>query len=298
MKLKDLKFLAKKDKSTQAIYAAAFIVIAFGAYGYFSSASQLKGVRSELATKENRIKELELSLENSKNENMNLTDALIVEQSKMKLFEDQIKQITGAVSGLEKLSKTDPQLLQKYSKIYFLNEHYVPSDVKIINPEYLYNKDNSQLIHGGVVKHLDRMMNNAKSSNIDLKIVSAYRSFGTQSSLKSSYKVTYGSGANKFSADQGYSEHQLGTTLDFTTSESGAAFTNFEKTDAYEWLKGNAYKFGFILSYPQNNDYYIFEPWHWRFVGVSLAIYLYENNISFYDLDQREIDKYLVQIFD
>jgi D-alanyl-D-alanine carboxypeptidase len=130
-------------------------------------------------------------------------------------------------------------------------------------------------------------------------VVSAYRSFGEQSSLKASYKRTYGAGtANSFSADQGYSEHQLGTTIDFTTTILGANFAGFDKSDAYEWLLDNAYKYGFIISYPKTNAYYTYEPWHWRFVGVELATKLHDDNQHFYDLDQRAINGYLVNLFD
>src|SRR3970282_1720772 len=128
--------------------------------------------------------------------------------------------------------------------------------------------------------------------------LSGYRSFGTQASLKSQYSVTYGSNSNSFSADQGYSEHQLGTTVDFTTKKTGETLTGFDKTPAYEWLLKNAYLFGFIFSYPKANFYYIFEPWHWRFVGVYLATYLHEQNKNFYDMPKRDIDQYLIKIFD
>ena len=136
------------------------------------------------------------------------------------------------------------------------------------------------------------------ADDVDLLVASAFRSYDTQISLKSSYKIIYGSGANKFSADQGYSEHQLGTAIDLTTSKIGGEFSKFEKDRAYQWLIGNAYKYGFILSYPKDNSYYQFEPWHWRFVGVRLATRLHDDAKFFYDLDQREIDKYLVDLFD
>ena len=84
----------------------------------------------------------------------------------------------------------------------------------------------------------------------------------------------YGSGANSFSADQGYSEHQLGTTVDFSTSSLGGSLNGFDQTEAYEWLDKNAHRFGFILSYSKDNAYYIYEPWHWRFVGKDLALYI------------------------
>ncbi len=103
--------------------------------------------------------------------------------------------------------------------------------------------------------------------------------------------------SNQFSADQGYSEHQLGTTLDFTTPIVGALLTGFETTPAYKWLVDNAHKFGFTLSYSENNKYYEYEPWHWRFVGVDLANKLHRENKYFYDLEQREIYNYLLVLF-
>ncbi len=52
------------------------------------------------------------------------------------------------------------------------------------------------------------------------------------------------------------------------------------------------------MSYPENNDYYEYEPWHWRFVGEDLARYLRNKNKYFYDLEQRKIDEYIPVLFD
>ena len=82
------------------------------------------------------------------------------------------------------------------------------------------------------------------------------------------------------------------------TTGLGGAFAGFDRTGAYQWLLANAYKYGFVLSYPANNPYYIYEPWHWRYVGVKLSTALHDQNKNFYDLDQREIDQYLADIFD
>jgi len=60
-----------------------------------------------------------------------------------------------------------------------------------------------------------------------------------------------------------------------------ALILKFNKTKAYQWLLNNAYKYGFILSYPENNEYYIYEPWHWRFVGIKLATKLHNENKFF-----------------
>jgi len=221
-----------------------------------------------------------------------------MEKLRMDEFASQISEIQGTVGILDKLSRTDPELLKKYSKIYFLNENYIPEALVKITPAFTYNYSEDYFFYSKAWPFLQELMRAASAENIDLKIISAYRSFGIQSGLKSSYKMIYGSGANQFSADQGYSEHQLGTTIDFTTSKIGASYSGFEETATYRWLLSNAYKYGFILSYPKDNEYYQFEPWHWRFVSKSLALRLQHEGKYFYDLTQRDIDQYLISFFD
>lgn len=146
---------------------------------------------------------------------------------------------------------------------------------------------------------LEKMLEEANEEGANLRVISAYRSFDEQMALKSNYTVTYGAGtANQFSADQGYSEHQLGTTLDFGTPEVTGAYLSFENTDAFKWLNENAHKYGFVLSYPKGNTYYTYEPWHWRFVGEKLAKKIYSEEKYFYEFDQRDIDEYLINLFD
>lgn len=280
------------------ILILGFIIIislGYGGYRYALTVKELKETKNNLASTtvefENKIKQLETDLSN-------LSNSLVAEQNKNNLFEGQINLIQGAVNTLEKVYKTDEELLQKYSKVYFLNENYVPANLVEIDLKYLYDKNEPLKIHANVRPFLYNLLENASSSGAAMEIISAYRSFEAQTSLKLSYKMTYGSGANQFSADQGYSEHQLGTAVDFATPELGASFSKFETTATYKWLTENAYKYGFIFSYPKQNTYYRFEPWHWRFVGVRLAEKLHDSNQYFYDLDQREIDSYLVSIFD
>ena len=246
------------------------------------------------------IDSVEWELERTRIERDDFETKYDLEKERMDILASDIGGIESIVLKLEKLSKTDPELLKKYSKVYFLSENYIPESFIKIDPEYTFNSQEDYLIYSKIWPFLKDMLEAAQKTDpqVDLKIISAYRSFGKQSALKSSYKIIYGAGANKFSADQGYSEHQLGTALDFTDSEVGASYSNFEKTPVYEWLLNNAYKYGFILSYPENNAYYQFEPWHWRFVGRDLAKKLYQENKNFYDLDQREIDQYLISFFD
>ncbi len=280
------------------------LIFGYGGYRYYLLTQEFKVAQEyfRITTDglESRVYELETSLASSTEENIKLTKDFRAEQGKNDYFDFQLKSITGTVGTLQKLSMTDPELLKKYSKVYFLNENYIPRTLTdISSSEFVYENGKSVQIHTEAWPYLQKLLEKAKQESINLKIISAYRSFGEQSSLKASYKVTYGAGtANQFSAEQGYSEHQLGTTVDFTTQDIGTSFEKFKTTSAYTWLNQNAYQYGFILSYPANNTYYQFEPWHWRFVGVALATKLHNENKNFYDLGEREIDTYLINLFD
>jgi LAS superfamily LD-carboxypeptidase LdcB len=275
-------------------------VVTIGYLGYkgYELINYKSALESEISQAKENIDSLSQTLSQTKTERDDFERKYNDEKTRMDLLSSEISSIQGTVGLLEKLNETDPELLQKYSKVYFLNENYVPRSLVDIDSEYTYNPDKDYQFYSKVYPFLQSLMSAAESDGIDIKIISAYRSFGQQSELKSEYKMVYGSGANQFSADQGYSEHQLGTAVDFTTSEIGSTFTSFEKTEAYQWLQDNAYKYGFILSYPEDNDYYQFEPWHWRFVSRALAERLHEDGKNFYDLDQRSIDQYLLFFFD
>ncbi|MEK7586550.1 MAG: D-alanyl-D-alanine carboxypeptidase family protein [Patescibacteria group bacterium] len=266
-------------------------------------AQELATTKTEFASStarfEGEVAKLNDELAQARDENKSLNNDLEAEVERNDGFDKQIKGLAGTIGKLDKLSKTDKELLQKYSKVYFLNEHYVPEKLIEIDPLYVSSTEEKEQIHAKVWPFLERLLKRAKRDEQELKIISAFRSFSEQTSLKASYKFTYGAGtANQFSADQGYSEHQLGTTIDFSTTALGNAFEGIDKTEAYKWLKDNAYKYGFTLSYPENNVYYKFEPWHWRFVGEELATKLHDAGKYFYDLDQRELDTYLLVIFD
>ncbi len=214
-------------------------------------------------------------------------------------YKEEVGTISGTVSDLEKLTKTDPELLQKYSKVFFLNEHYAPARLTEIINQYEYDESRNMKISSQVWPYLEDMLKASLVDDKEIYVFSAYRSFDEQNALKDQYSIIYGVGtANQFSADQGYSEHQLGTTIDLITTGIGGTLEDFEKTIAYQWLLNNAYKFGFTMSYPDNNDFYVFEPWHWRFVGVKLATQLNNDRKNFYDLDQRDIDEYLIYLFE
>ncbi|MEI6296904.1 MAG: M15 family metallopeptidase [bacterium] len=261
---------------------------------------------STTAALSQNTQELSQNITNLRAQGIGLSNTLSSTQQNIEAVTTQVNgvkqnigSISGAVGTLQKLAQIDPELLKKYSKVYFLNENYTPAHLTSIPSDYLYNSSSSEQFITEAWPHLKNLLDTAKNDGMTLYIKSAYRSFAEQKSLKSLYTVVYGAGtANSFSANQGYSEHQLGTTLDFITKGLGGKVDGFEKTNVYQWLLANAHRFGFELSFPKGNNYYVHEPWHWRFVGVKLATHLHDNKINFYDMDQREIDTYLVNIFD
>ena len=96
--------------------------------------------------------------------------------------------------------------------------------------------------------------------------------------------VNYGSEyADEIAARPGHSEHQTGLALDiFCTTNSNTK--TFKDSEAYQWLLNNAYKYGFILRYPEGKENitgFTFESWHYRYVGTEIATYIYENDITF-----------------
>jgi LAS superfamily LD-carboxypeptidase LdcB len=254
--------------------------------------------KAELDVASTTIFELKEELTNIKDDLEDLANDYRDEKNRNEEFENQIRGLAGTLGDLDKLAKTDKELLEKYSKVYFLNENYTPSRLKQINDKYILEGKKDQYFHAEAIDHLENLLDAASKDGIDFKIISAYRSFDEQVDLKNQFTQVYGTGANTFSADQGYSEHQLGTAIDLTTPEINGTYTGFAETDAYRWLQENAYKYGFIISYPKDNDFYVFEPWHWRFVGTELARDINRHDTSFYEMEQREINEYLLNFFD
>ena len=264
-----------------------------------NQANRIDSQLAVISSNEGTILELETDLGNLKNDLEDLVEDYEDELDRNEEFEDQLMDLAGELDEFERLNEIDEELLAKYSKVSFLNENYVPDKLEQIDEDYILEDKKDQYFLGDAMRFLERMIDAAERDDVDLKIISAYRSFDEQNELKGQFTQLYGEGANAFSADQGFSEHQLGTTIDITTPEIGATSASFGETEAFEWLQENAHKYGFILSYPEGNTFYIYEPWHWRFVGRDLARDLdRDDERTFYTMDQREINKYLLEFFD
>jgi D-alanyl-D-alanine carboxypeptidase len=113
----------------------------------------------------------------------------------------------------------------------------------------------------------------AKTKGIILVPLSGFRAVSQQQELFFKVKEQRNQEITKraeVSAPPGYSEHHTGYALDI--SDGKVPGTNlkpdFENTAAFHWLKNNANKYSFELSFPKNNLQGVsYEPWHWRFVG-------------------------------
>ena len=57
----------------------------------------------------------------------------------------------------------------------------------------------------------------------------------------------------------------------------------FKNTSEAKWLAANAYKYGFILRYPEGKESitgYMYEPWHYRYVGVESAKKIFDSGLT------------------
>lgn len=136
-------------------------------------------------------------------------------------------------------------------------------------------QDKAKLMRKEAAKAIEKMFYMARRQKIDLCGASAYRSYKRQSEIFKKNFQKDGVRANMYSARPGQSEHQTGFAIDITCKNADYELTEeFKYTNEYKWLLKNAHNFGFILRYPEGKELitgYIFEPWHFRYVGKELA---------------------------
>ena len=166
------------------------------------------------------------------------------------------------------------------NKYHSLTKDYVPKDLEIIDDKY--NKGyNNKLRHEARIA-FEQMCEEALKDNIKIYSGSAYRSYNNQVELYNYYVKTDGkTKADTYSARAGSSEHQTGLAVDI----QNAQLDYISATDKeYTWLANNSYKYGYILRYPQNKEKvtgYMYEEWHYRYVGKKLAKELYTKGLTY-----------------
>mgnify|MGYP004510983841 FL=1 len=174
------------------------------------------------------------------------------------------------------LSKGYLILVNKYHK---LKSDYVPDNLVTIDSKYGKPLQLEKTVYEAYIE----MFNAAKEEGMNLYIRSPYRSYTTQNGLYERYAAQDGySKADTYSARPGYSEHQTGLAFDVTTPST--TLGAFETTKEFNWLKENAYQYGFILRYPKGKENitgYIYESWHYRYVGKEVAKQIHDDNLTF-----------------
>ncbi len=178
-------------------------------------------------------------------------------------------------------------IVNKYNN---LDKDYIPIDLESINSNYSIG--DKKLIHIAKVA-FEELASSAKMEGFIIKAMSTYRSYYTQNYLYSNYVNTDGKKiADKYSARPGFSEHQTGLAVDVQNNTT--TYTNFGSTKEFTWMKENAYKYGFIMRYTeeyQSITGYMNEPWHYRYVGVNIATYIYNNPMTYEEYYVRFIEK-------
>lgn len=166
---------------------------------------------------------------------------------------------------------------------YMLPSSYVPPD--------LVSTESAGLNGGYSVRAIIRtdlaaMASAARAAGAPLQVVSAYRSYAAQAATFQHWVEVGGyEQALLTSARAGHSEHQLGTTLDFTSvgGRPPWEYADWGTTAAGAWMASNAWKYGFVMTYPRGEtptSCYSYEPWHYRYVGKPIAAALHGTGIN------------------
>jgi len=184
-------------------------------------------------------------------------------------------------------------ILIQVNKSNGLPSDYVPQD--LINISSIVKTTGIHCIKKDVVPYLQNMMEDALDDNIELAVTSGFRRPEIQGLIYKIWTAIIGERVKDEVAEPLHSEHQLGTTIDFAgaTNNFIGADDMFGGTPEDAWLKENSYKYGFVMSYPENKTEitgYVYEPWHYRFVGIRAAKTIHEKQIS--------VEEYFSERFD
>lgn len=152
--------------------------------------------------------------------------------------------------------------------------------ILIVNKSYPLPSNYNPGVNSEAKAALDQMFAAAKAEqNLDMWVCSGFRSYNVQKNLYNSYVRRDGvKNADRYSARPGYSEHQTGLAFDINYADS-----RFTGTPQAIWLAENAYKYGFILRYPEGKEHitgYMYEPWHYRYIGVENAAKIYSSGLT------------------
>lgn len=152
-------------------------------------------------------------------------------------------------------------------------QSYEPLDLEVVPVPHTWEPSLRKEAAAAVVT----MFTEAKNvAGLTLASNSAYRSYDSQ--------VQVYDGNDSLTARPGFSEHQTGLAIDIGAKSGNCSLAVcFADQPEGLWLKDNAYRFGFILRYPSDKTAitgYDFEPWHFRYIGVTLAAEMHNNEVT------------------
>lgn len=161
---------------------------------------------------------------------------------------------------------------------YAVPEGYAPA---------LLTLSNGQRVDERIYPELQRMFDDARAAGLSLYVRAGYRSRAEQEQIMEDKVAEYlRAGHSKWQAQKearrtvaepGASEHELGLAVDINSQ------TEADEWALYGWLAENAWRYGFILRYPQGAENVTgidYEPWHFRYVGKDAAREIYESGAT------------------
>lgn len=162
-----------------------------------------------------------------------------------------------------------------------IESDYIPFD--LISPNVAQYE--TQQLRSEAASALENMFQAASDNGIALYLVSGYRSYAFQKELQTYYEKELGEEqALRIDCIPGASEHQIGLAVDLcTTDHLYELNTNFNSTEAYQWLIQNCALYGFILRYPNGKEEITgvkYSPWNFRYVGVEYAKDIMDSNLT------------------
>lgn len=180
--------------------------------------------------------------------------------------------------------KDADSLLVLVNKENWLAKDYVAGDLVGVKVPFVSDVlERSRMMRKEAARALEKLFSAAKWKKVALLAVSGYRSYERQREIFKVHKKRDGEDANRYSARPGQSEHQTGLAMDVTCEAVNFELCEeFAETREFEWLKENAYKYGFVIRYPKDKETitgYQFEPWHLRYVGKKMAKEMVEKEI-------------------
>ncbi|MCA9325645.1 M15 family metallopeptidase [Candidatus Saccharibacteria bacterium] len=153
---------------------------------------------------------------------------------------------------------------------------YVPSDLVLPDVTQRVPGTTEMKLRKAAAVALEKMFAAAAKQNINLLVSTAYRGYSYQATLYNGYVARQGKAvADTQSARPGYSEHQTGWAVDIRAQSGKCPVEQcFGNLPEGKWLAANAYKYGFLLRYPEGKQKitgYEYEPWHFRYIGTYLS---------------------------